>query len=352
MTRGWLVYGANGYTGELVARAALARGHRPILAARNAEAVSALSYELALERRVFALDDPKAVDAGLADVAAVVHCAGPFHRTFRPMAEACLRTKTHYLDITGEIDVFDSLAARDAEAKAAGVMLLPGVGFDVVPSDCLAAHLKRRLPSATHLALGFHSTGGLSRGTATTAVEKLDRGGLVRREGALTRVPAAWKTRRIDFGRGPRPAVTIPWGDVATAFYSTGIPNIEVYMAAPAALRVALSVARPLSPLLGWGPVQRFLKGRIRAGRPGPSPEHRARSRCFLWGEATDGKGGRVISRLETPDGYTLTAAASVAIVEKVLAGQAPPGFQTPARAYGPDFVLGLAGVSRRDDQG
>lgn len=350
MPRGWLVYGANGYTGELVARAAVARGLRPILAGRNAEALSALASGLGLERRVFGLDDPKTVDAGLADVAVVVHCAGPFHRTFRPMAEACLRAKTHYLDITGEIDVFESLHARDAEAKAAGVMLLPGAGFDVVPSDCLAAHLKRRLPSATHLALAFHSTGGVSRGTATTAVEKLEHGGLVRRDGVLTRVPAAWKTRRIDFGRGPRPAILIPWGDVATAFYSTGVPNIEVYMAAPAALRIGLRLARPFSPLLGWGPLQAFLKGRIRAGPPGPLPEQRARSRSFLWGEVANAKGGRAVSRLETPEGYTLTALACVAIVEKVLAGEAPAGFQTPAKAYGADFVLTLEGTSRRDE--
>src|SRR6187402_1304471 len=111
------------------------------------------------------------------------------------MVDACLAERVPYLDITGEIAVFEAAAARDAEAKAAGVVLLPGAGFDVVPSDCLAAHLKRRLPSATSLALAFQVLGGVSRGTATTAVENLARGGMVRRAGKLVAVPAAYKTR-------------------------------------------------------------------------------------------------------------------------------------------------------------
>jgi len=346
----WLIYGANGYTGALVARTAAARGQRPILAGRNRAEVEALARALTLERRVFGLDQPGIVDDALAGVTVVLHCAGPFSRTAGPVADACLRRRVHYLDITGEAAVFESLAARDAEAKAAGVMLLPGAGFDVVPSDCLAAHLKRRLPTATHLALGFQPGGRPSRGTATTMIENLHRGGLVRRGGRLTPVPPAWKTRIIDFGRGPRPAITIPWGDVATAYHSTRIPNVEVYMAAPAALRVAMRLSRYVAPVLASKPVQRFLKARIRAGTPGPTDAERERGKCLLWGEATDEAGGRAVSRMKTPEGYTLTAFAALAIVDKVLGGSAPPGFQTPSRAYGPDFVLGIEGVSREDE--
>jgi short subunit dehydrogenase-like uncharacterized protein len=346
----FLIYGANGYTGALLARAAVMAGQGPVLAGRNAAALAALAAELGLEPRLFALDDPAAVAEGIRGVAVVLHCAGPFAHTSRPMADACLRTGTHYLDITGEAAVFEALAARDAEARAAGVMLLPGAGFDVVPSDCLAAHLKRRLPSATHLALGFQSLGRLSRGTAKTMAENLDGGGLVRQERVLRRVHAAWKTRVIDFGTGPVKAMTIPWGDVATAFHSTGIPNIEVYTAASLGLRLAARASRHVGWLLRAPFVQRFLKRRIQAGPPGPTDEERVRGRTFLWGEATDPTGRKVVSRLRGPEGYTLTVRAALAVVGRVLAGAAPPGFQTPARAYGPDFVLGLEGVTREDE--
>src|SRR5207247_1728745 len=297
-----LIYGANGYTGALAARMAAARGHRPILAGRSAPEVERLGRELGLPSRVFALDDPRNIDAGLEGIKVVLHCAGPFSRTAKPMAEACLRTKVLYLDITGEAEVFESLAARNAEARTAGVMLLPGAGFDVVPSDCLAAHLKRRLPTARRLALGFQARGRLSRGTATTMAENFHRGGLVRRGGVLTRVPAAWKTRTIDFGRGLVTAMTIPWGDVATAFHSTGIPDVEVYTAVPTTLRAAARLSRYVRPILASGPMQRFLKARIRSGAPGPTDAERARGRCFLWGEVEDESGRRAVSRLQTPE--------------------------------------------------
>lgn len=153
--RDFIIYGANGYTGALIAREAVRRGMRPILAGRRADSIAGLAGELGLQHRAFSLDTRAKLDDAIRGNALVLHCAGPFKHTSRPMADACLRVGTHYLDITGEEQVFEMLAARDAEAKAARVVLFPGVGFDVVPSDCLAAHLKRRLPSATRLALGF-----------------------------------------------------------------------------------------------------------------------------------------------------------------------------------------------------
>lgn len=158
-----LIYGANGYTGTLVAQRAVERGLRPVLAGRNADAVGAVARRLDLPHIAINLDDVAGLEAALHGRVAVIHCAGPFSKTSRPMANACLRTGVHYIDITGEIAVFEELHARDGEARAAGVMLLPGAGFDVVPSDCLAVHLKRRLPEATHLALAFRGLGG-SRG--------------------------------------------------------------------------------------------------------------------------------------------------------------------------------------------
>jgi short subunit dehydrogenase-like uncharacterized protein len=349
MPSNFLLYGANGYTGKLIARLAVERGLRPILAGRDPEAIEQLAQEHGLEHRVFSLDDSAAIDAALREVMVVLHCAGPFSRTSRPMADACLRTKTHYLDITGEAAVIETLAARDREAQAAEVMLLPCVGFDVVPSDCLAAHLKRRLPSATHLTLAIQGMGRVSRGTATTMVENINRGGLVRRDGKLTSVPAAWKTRQIDYGRGEVTATTIPWGDVATAFYSTGIPNIEVYAAIPKGVRRMMKWTRHAGRLLGSSLVQSFLKKRIKAQPPGPNEEERARGKSFVWGEVKDDSGKRAVSRLRGPEGYTLTVLTALAIVERVLNGQFSVGFQTPSKAYGADLILEIEGVTRED---
>ena len=342
-----LIYGANGYTGELITRFAAERGLKPIIAGRKETAIKTIAERHGLEYRIFALDETEKLDAAMNEVAMVLHCAGPFSITSKPMVQACLRNKKHYTDITGEISVFESCAALDPKAKDAGVMLMPGVGFDVVPSDCLAMHLKNRLPSATRLTLAFYGMGRISHGTQATMTMNIGRGGAVRKDGKITPVPAAWKTREIDFGEVKKLGVTIPWGDVATAYYSTGIPNIEVYTIAPNSALKLMRLSRYLGWLFATGPVQKYLQSKIPPG--GPTDEERAKGKTLLWGEASDTEGNRVESRMQTPEGYTLTALAALNIAEKILAGSFAPGYQTPAKAYGPDLVLDVDGVTRTD---
>ena len=346
-----LIYGSYGYTGRLIVAEALARGLRPILAGRDAATLREQAEALRLPWRAFGLDDRSSMDAALNESEVVLHAAGPFAQTSAPMVAACLRTGTHYLDITGEIAVFEAIAARDADAQAAGVMLLPGVGFDVVPSDCLAAHLAELLPTAHRLALAFEAAGGVSRGTARTVIENIGSGGAIRRGGVIEPVPAAWRTRTIDFGSGPVDATTIPWGDVSTAYHSTGIGTIEVYTATPPAVRRVMIATRYLGWLLGTGPVRALLRRLVRLAAPGPSDGARARNISRLWGEATDRDGRRAVARMTTPQSYALTAMTAVAAAERVLAGGAIAGFQTPSRAFGADFILEIPRVRREDSE-
>lgn len=348
-TQDILIYGANGYTGELVARRAVERGLRPTLAGRDAAGVRAVAGQLGLPATVVSLDDSAGLDKALAGHAVVIHCAGPFRHTSRPMAAACLRSGVHYLDITGEIAVFEALARRDANAREASVMLLPGVGFDVVPSDCLAAHLKRRLPTATSLELAFRAIGGVSRGTTATTVEGLGLGGAVRRDGKIVSAPMGSPSRTVDFGRGPVEVAAIPWGDVSTAYHSTSIPNITVYTYLPRLLLTLTRLSQPFGPLLGARPVRDVLRGLVRRQPPGPDDAERARGLSLFWGEARDEAGRRVVTRLSAPEGYSLTATTAVGIAEKVIAGQWKAGFQTPSRAYGPDLITEIDGVERVD---
>src|SRR5215212_4808316 len=243
-----LIYGANGYTGELITRFAVERGLKPTIAGRNENAIREIAEKHRLEYRIFSLAEKEKLDAVLSEVKMVLHCAGPFSITSRPMVEACIRNKKHYTDITGEISVFESCVALDKKARNTGIMLMPGVGFDVVPSDCLARHLKDRLPTATHLTLAFYGMGRISHGTQATMTMNVGRGGAIRKDGKITPVAAAWKSREIDFGETKKIGVTIPWGDVSTAYYSTGIPNIEVYSIIPSQ---ALTVMK-LSRYVGW----------------------------------------------------------------------------------------------------
>ncbi len=343
-----LIYGSYGYTGRLVAREAVSRGGSPIVAGRDGRQVSRQATDLGLEGRSFDLESP-ALAAHLEDVDAVVNCAGPFNPTAEPLFEACQEAGTDYLDISGEFPVFERLRQRDDVARGAGITVLPGVGFEVVPSDCLAAFLHEQLPTADELTLAITGSPTVSRGTAHTLLELLGTG-VVRRNGRLVEVPTAFRSRRIDFGDGPELAVTAPWADVVTAAHSTGIETIEVYVAVP-------PVAKPLLPLADVGawlvdraPVRRLLEHGINAVVDGPDERQRATETAVIWGEARDSETGRTVrGRMRTPNPYALTVDAALTAAERVLEADSrvPAGFQTPASAFGPELALELEGVER-----
>lgn len=344
----WMIYGANGYTGQLMVEEAIKRGYRPVLAGRSRETIEPIAQKYGLPARVFALDKHEAVVMGLRGMELVLHCAGPFSKTSAPMVKACLDVGVHYLDITGEIDVFAHCHALDAEAKQRGIVVLPGSGFDVVPTDCLSAILKLELPTAQNLVLAFDAPGGPSPGTAKTAVEGLGKGGRARINGEMRAVPLAWKTRTFNKNGEQRLAMTIPWGDVYTAYISTGIPNIEVYMSVPPSTVENLRRIRQLGPLLGFSPVQKFLKSQVAKKIRGPSEEKRKDAETWVWGEVSDAAGRQASAILKTPNGYTLTVLAALGIVAKLMSPQRPiGGYYTPSRLMGADYILRLPGVKR-----
>lgn len=346
----FLLYGANGYTGRLIARFAADFGLTPILAGRNREALEDLGRSLNLPVRVVDLSDTAAMDKVLEEVDVVLHAAGPFRHTAKSMMEACLRTRTHYLDITGEIAVFERAKSMDARAKDAGIMIMSGVGFDVVPTDCIALYLRNRMPDATHLKLAFGSIGGgLSHGTAITMAEGAGEPGAARVNGRIVPVPVGQKGMWVDFGLKRLFTMTIPWGDVSTAYSTTGIPNIETYTAVSPRTHQLLKYQW----LFNWFLRLPFVKSRsiqkIKARPAGPDDARRERSKCLVWGEVTNTAGEKKTARLTGPEGYTLTAITSLIIIRKVLEGSFKTGYQTPAGCYGEDLILEVPNVQRED---
>ncbi|MFC6718145.1 saccharopine dehydrogenase family protein [Natrialbaceae archaeon GCM10025810] len=344
-----LIYGSYGYTGTLVVREAVARGGSPVVAGRNGRRVAEQADRLGVEGRTFDLESPVLAER-VGEFDAVLNCAGPFVNTADPLVEACLETGTDYLDLTGEFQVFERLRLLADRARDEGVTLLPGVGFDVVPSDCLAAALARTLPSANELTLGIRGAPSVSRGTARTLLSILETGGAIRRNGRLIRVPIGHRSREIDFGDGPQRAVTVPWGDIVTAAHSTDVDTVEVYAAIPDSVpgwaTRALSTAGSVGRFVGRGPVKSAVNRLVDARREGPDGTELATGSAAVWGEVSDGD--RTVSGLmRTPNPYALTAESAVSAGERVLEGDAPAGFQTPATALGVDFALELSGTER-----
>lgn len=347
----FILYGAYGYTGELITRYAKDYNLKPLLAGRSEEKLRALAQRTGYEYEAVDLDDDAGLQRVLRKAKVVLHAAGPFIHTAEPMQRACLATGTHYLDITGEIPVFERTQRMGKLAKRKEIMLMSGTGFDVVPTDCLAAYLKEQLPDANQLRLAFAALGGgLSQGTAKTMAENLGSPGAIRRDGKIVTVPVGYQTMTIPFQADKsRFAMTIPWGDVSTAYYTTGIPNIEVYMSIPPKAYKWVKMQRYVAPLLRTSLVRNLAKSRIESGPAGPSDEQRKNSRSMVWGQVINPAGKIHAARLETIEGYTLTAIMSLMITQKVLDGDWDAGAHTPAGLYGADLIMEVESTSRED---
>lgn len=350
MTNTFLIYGSYGYTGELICELAHQKGLKPIIAGRNPEKLKAQAEKYGFEYEAFSIDDTATLQRILGKVKAVLHCAGPFMHTAKQMSAACLATKTHYLDITGEWTVFEMMAAMDNQAKSAGIVLLPGVGYDVVPSDCLALYLKEKMPAAQKLSLGIYTAGGrLSRGTKLTMAEGLGNASAMRKNGKIVAVPLAKYDRNITFAGKTRLFMSIPWGDIATAWYSTQIPNIITYTGTSAAQLRAARMANWFGFILRLPFFKNKAKQKVLTGNNEITDEMRKKAISYVWGEVEDNAGNTKTALLTMPDGYLLTAMTALEITQKVLAGDIPAGFQTPAKALGSDFILQIQGTKRED---
>ncbi len=349
-----ILYGSYGYTGRLIAEECKAKKLDVLLAGRNTAKLMEQSTQTGYLYETVDIGDPgdnsrKALLTLLRKAELVIHCGGPFQHTAKQMAEACLETGTHYTDITGEYPVFELLSKFDNAAKKTGILVMPGVGFDVVPSDCLALHLKNRIPGATHLQLAFTmSQGGLSRGTSKTMIEGMGYGGMIRQNGVLTPINLGDKVMKIDFGPFKIKALCIPWGDISTAWRSTGIPNIEVYSGVPGKMIRAAKLSRWFNWLLRKRWMKNYLLKKIDKRSTGPTQEKRESGRSYLWGKVWDAHGQVAEARLETLSGYQLTAKAAVLIAEKILSHEVRPGYFTPAQYFGEDLILSIGGTVLR----
>jgi short subunit dehydrogenase-like uncharacterized protein len=342
------LYGAYGYTGRLAAELAAAKKLDVVLAGRNKDALAALGDRLSLPTRVVGLDDPKRLSEVLKDITCVVHMAGPFATTSPPMLNACLATQTNYVDITGEIEVFEAMWSREDEIKRAGITVVPGAGFDVVPSDCLAGYVAGKLERPVSLIIALRGLESASQGTLRTAIRQVSKPVLCRRAGAIVALDDR-SPRWIDFGSGDEPCVPVSWGDVATAFHSTGVGNITVYFRRTKLLRSVDILGKLFGPLLRSRIGQRGLAAIVRSLPEGPSQSERNGHRGTIWAVALDCSGRSFKASLSTPDAYDFTANSALEISSRISSLPTAVGLVTPSQAFGADFVLSLPGCSRMD---
>jgi short subunit dehydrogenase-like uncharacterized protein len=344
----WLLYGAYGYTGRLIAQQALDRGHKPVLAGRSAENLIPLAEKLDLDYRVFDLKNEETIFKVIKDFDLVFHAAGPFKYTSSPMVKACLKSKTNYLDITGEIPVLEKNFTYDAQTKQNEFVIISGVGFDVVPTDCLTKYVSNKIASPISLEIGISSMSNLSPGTLKTMLEYNETGRLVRRNGKLVPLENEHK-RKIQFIDKVLPVRPVTWGDLSTAYRSTSIPNITIYFPVPGkSSNILKSIGVTAKELSSNEEAKKKVENWIEEHVHGPNESARQTNRCHIWVSVSDENGTSEQAWLETMESYRFTAVAAVRSVEKVFDLQ-PKGALTPALAFGADFILEFPETIRYD---
>jgi len=347
----WMLYGAYGFTGRLLVAEAVRRGHRPVLAGRNAALLAELGTKYDLDWLALDLDYAQRLHKTVDRFDLVFHAAGPFIHTSEPMIRACLAGRTHYIDITGEIKVFDNTFRHHEEAQSRGVALLSGGGLDIVPSDCLARYVADQVPEATHLITAIHALSGVTSGTVKSGLANLDvspMGSLVRQNHRLVQQPLGKGSRKIRFSDNRERTVSpFPWGDLVTAAHTTGIPNITSYLALPRVPGLRL-LGGASARLLAMSPVRNVANRAVSLTFRGPDEEAQRTGRTYLYAKATNETGHSAEAWLETVEVYRFTALAGIKLVERILASPLR-GAITPAGAFGADFVLGIDGTQRFD---
>jgi short subunit dehydrogenase-like uncharacterized protein len=343
-TRGkrWMLYGAYGYTGKLIIDEALARGLRPVLAGRDGTKLRELADAHGLDWCAVGLDDAPGLDAALADIELVYHVAGPFTQTARPMREACLRTRTHYIDVTGESPVTRDTLAEHERALAAGIVLLPSSGVNTVPTDAAAAYVHRLLPDANWLEVAIDTVHQRSSGSLVSMLEVASLAGQVRRGGKLVDEAIGSRRRRVRFPEGNKHCVALPFADLYTAWEATRIPDITAYVVQDYLAIRAMQFSAPLmSRAFSGETLRKRVQDEIRRRVAGPDATTRNADSTWTWALARNPAGEQREVWLETLEGYSFTAAVAPPLVEAVL-GSRLRGATTVTAAFGADFVLRL----------
>ncbi|MDQ7817728.1 MAG: saccharopine dehydrogenase NADP-binding domain-containing protein [Melioribacteraceae bacterium] len=335
-----MVYGANGYSAQLIIEELLSRGIKPILAGRNGTAIKKIAQKYSCVYKIFDLTDDKKSIESLTGIHTVVNCAGPFKYTAKEMIDYCLHAKTNYLDITGEMPALAYAFGCDKKAKENGIVILPSVGFDIIPTDCLAKRLSEQMPDAKYLKLGFsNKKGGISRGTSLTTLEFISGKGKIRKNGQLVDSPIGKYSIKVKTNGVSFYGISIPWGDVFTSYFSTGIPNVEVYMGLSKPLFIIRKLLTLLLKIYKLSFIKKISANYISREFTGPDKVQRDSTLTYVWGKVENEKGEMVEELYRVMEGYNLTAKGAAEAAIRVLKNEVKPGTYTPSLAFGSNFL-------------
>jgi short subunit dehydrogenase-like uncharacterized protein len=326
-----LIYGASGYMGQLFLKTIQNENLDVVLGARS-------NFNSEYQVRVFSLENSSAIVENIKDVKLVINLAGPFKYTNKQLLEACIENGTHYIDIAGEVAELETVYKYDEMAKKANIMLMPGAGFGVVPTDIVANLAKQKLSDATHLKIAYITKGGVSRGTLKTVLADINKEGVILENGIFNKAMPAFKTFQFILNDKAQKLVYNPWrADLFSAKISTGIQNIETYANFPNL------IVKMMQGKMLW--LRDFMTKKLIAFLPvGPSEKQIRQGSTICYAEVSNLKGEIASATIIGPEAYLFTSEVLLAITKNILNENYKVGFQTP-NFYGVDLLKSISNI-------
>jgi short subunit dehydrogenase-like uncharacterized protein len=348
-----VLYGATGYTGRLVTEELARRGLDHVLSGRDPDKLARLR---GAPVRAARLDDDRALRELLEGASVVINCAGPFTLAGDALVRAAIATRTHYVDSTGEQAFIRMVFDRHGgTAERAGVALLPALGFDYAPGDCIARLAGAAIEPLDELVLAYAMEGfGMTRGTLKSALEGMAGSEVVYEEESWRAAPGGIYKARFDFPEpiGRQAMSRFPSGEVITVPHHTRTRKVTSLLTTSTAAPFA--AAAPLLPYtlpaLGLAlrtPVRGLLNRAIGLLPEGPKEEARRAAEFTVVAVARGRDGRERRGVLRGSDVYGTTAVTLTHAAELVSA----PGFDRAgalgaAAAFDPAAFLNHLGVA------
>lgn len=326
-----LIYGAAGFMGQLFLKTIHGEKLDIVLGARD-------NFSSTYTLRLFLLDNQTTIIENIKDVKLLINLAGPFKNTNKQLVEACIANGTHYIDIAGEVTELETVFAYDIKAKNANIMLMPGAGFGVVPTDIVANLAKDKLPDATHLKIAYITNGGASKGTLKSVLTDINKDGVILENDVFNKAMPAFKTFQFLVYNKEQEVVYNPWrADLFSAKISSGIQNIETYANFPS------FIVKMMHGKLLW--LRDFILKRLINLFPiGPSEQQLEKGFTICFAEVKNAKGEKANAYIYGPEAYVFTANTLLAITKNIVANNFKSGFQTP-NIYGKELLKSIPNI-------
>ncbi len=345
MQKKWMIYGAYGFTGSLLAKIAADKGFKPVLAGRDALKTKRLALSLGLDFKVFSLDEDSIIEKNLKDIDLLYNLAGPYCKTAPTMVEACLRTKTHYMDLTGDIEIYDFLYSLDKVAIENEILIMPGVGFNVIATECVAAHTVQKLSTCDHLDIVMATQAKPSKGTFKQMIALLPRGGYEIENHELKRRNIGKSDIKIKYPDKRRTPFSIPIGELIACHKSLNIANIRVHYAMSSSwVRMTETMIDIIAKFSGKNYGKKVLSNFASNYIKGPDETSMLHDKAYVYAKASSDLGVYAETMIKTPEPYYFTALITLKVIQKVLDGEYK-GALTPVEAFGSSIIFEVEGV-------